>query len=138
MFWQLLHKPYSGFLLILTVLVLAGSCKKREDTFSDFVNSTAQSRSLKVTVSHVYEVWPQVKDSTVPNAIIRIYKSQEERDNDLFPEIFGKTDSAGVLQFTQMNEEYYYLVIRHPIYGETFEEIKTPGGTLSFLEVRYY
>lgn len=78
-----------------------------------------------------------IEEIPVQGASIKIYKTETDRDldNDLVKE--ATTDSAGFAGFYNLEEEYYYIHCSHSTLGVQLDEVSTPDGTISFVDIIY-
>jgi hypothetical protein len=117
--------------LLLLLLFLFG-CKK-EPPAPLTVNNNAQ---LKVTVKKIYTTTPTVKDSALNNVLVSIYQYADDRTNNVNAEHKGYTDTAGVVLFTSLKVNYYYIAVS---YGQKtiYDQVSTPDNALSFDEIDF-
>ena len=78
-----------------------------------------------------------MKDSLVPGAEVKLFISETDRINDIAWDGLQYTDSSGVATFPARDDDYYYIRSSHPVLGVKESEVKTPAGTISFVEIRY-
>lgn len=122
---------------ILVWLLLSAKCEE-EPLPNVNNNGNAQLRTVEVTVKHIYQVQPTRLDSLVPKVEIKLYLSEYDREHDLNPDGIQTTDTSGVATFEARDDDYYYLRSEHPVLGVENDEVKTPAGTVSFVEIWYY
>lgn len=130
-------RSISRFLVLLvTISVFLVACAKKDPPFNP--GTPPANTSLKVTVKHVYAIWPDVKDSLVAGATVAIFTAAEDRDQLINWDGWKETDSTGVALFEYRKHAYYYVLVDHPLFGKITDEVTTPAGTLSFLEMLFY
>jgi hypothetical protein len=73
----------------------------------------------------------------IQGAAVELYTSEEDRALGINLVMARPTDTAGLATFTKLEEKYYYLRVTHAHFGEQLEEVSTPDGTVSFVDVIY-
>ncbi len=126
------------FVLVLSAFFLF-SCSK-EIPVETPVNTGNQSelRTVKVTVIHIYKLDAPREDSLVPGVEVKLFLSKQDRKANTGWDGIQTTDRNGVATFLARDDDYYYVRASHPVLGVREDEVKTPPGTVNFLEIRYY
>jgi len=101
-------------------------------------SNLSRLRTVKVTVIHIYQLDAPRRDSLVPGVEVKLFLSEEDRMADIGWDGIQTTDQNGVATFPARDDDYYYVRASHPVLGVREAELKTPPGTVNFLEIRYY
>lgn len=127
---------YINVIFILVFLSVSFACEKTRPTTGQ--DNPTINTTVKVLVKHVYQFQPDVKDSVVAGAEVSIFISALDRAQMINEEAKRTTDTSGYAIFEYRKHHYYYVLAKHPTLGTVEEEVSTPAGTVSFLEMLYY
>jgi len=126
------------FLIIIILYISISSCQKPEPFPVDYIGNEAAFGALKVSVRYIYRISPEISDSSVSDANIRIYTSALDRDDEINRLAERNTDALGRVAFESVETGIVYLRIRHPRFGVLDDSLQIIPGTTSFVEVDYY
>lgn len=117
------------------MLILLVGCKKEPPPAKP--NPPVPTAAMRVTVKHILQLHPTI-DEPVPDAAVALYKTEADRHDQMNRVTMGTTDTTGEVFFDYLPDKFYYLTIEHPTYGYEEEEVSTPAGTTSLVEILYY
>lgn len=126
---------FSGFFILIVMIILAAACEKAgpEDVLVHVHNAT-----IKVNVNLLQGgVNGQINYIPVSGAMTELYATEYDRDNSIQMIAAHNSDSAGQAIFTELKEDYYYLRVSHPSYGIVKDETATPDGSVSLVQIDF-
>jgi len=125
-------------LLVFSFLLFLFSCSKEIPVETPTNNNQSDLRTVKVTVKHIYKLDAPRQDSLVPGVEVKLFLSKQDRKANTGWDGIQTTDRNGEATFLARDDDYYYVRASHPRLGVKEAEVKTPPGTVNFLEIRYY
>jgi hypothetical protein len=125
-------------LLVFSILLFLFSCSKEIPVETPTNNNQSDLRTVKVTVKHIYKLDAPRQDSLVPGVEVKLFLSKQDRKANTGWDGIQTTDRNGEATFPARDDDYYYVRASHPRLGVKEAEVKTPPGTVNFLEIRYY
>jgi len=125
-------------LIILSVFLLFSCSKEIPVETPSNTGNQSDLRTVKVTVIHIYKLDSPRKDSLLPGVEVKLFLSEQDRKANTGWDGIQTTDRNGVATFLARDDDYYYVRASHPVLGVREAEVKTPPGTVNFLEIRYY
>jgi hypothetical protein len=123
------------FLWFILIIIFLAACNA--DTFQDDTGNPPVAQDLKVTVRHVFQTNPYA-DSLVSGVTVFLFKNRQDRKDEINVLLDRVTDKNGLAEFKYLKVDSVYILTRHPVIGDMFEEASTPSGSVSFVEVRYF
>lgn len=118
-------------------VLLLVACEKEEPPQEHLNGFANLNRTIIFDVYHVYDFSP-IQDTTVRDAIIKVYAVYEDLLLDYYPDASRMTDSAGHAEINGLGEDYYYIKCTHPALGTVIDSVSTPFNTTSFVELYFY
>jgi restriction endonuclease S subunit len=92
---------------------------------------------MRVTVWEVVQFTPRIEER-VADATVSLYKSEEDRTDQINRVNQATTDTTGEVFFDYLPDEIYYLAIDHSSLGYEEDVVSTPAGTTSLVNILYY
>ncbi len=129
---------FISFIVLLIACMPWQACQKPEPFPVDQIGNQAAFGSLKISVKFIYQTIPEVRDSSVNGAGIRIYASVFDRDAEIGRLAERNSDSLGMVYFESLQAGLLYLRIRHPRFGVIDDSVRIIPGTKSMVDVFYY
>lgn len=131
-------KHFQLYLLIQTLLLvgLLSACEETKVPDNQFNATENFNRSIVFDVYDFYSISPLL-DSTVRDVYIAIYHNYEELQYDFYPDASRITDSVGHAEINGLDEDYYYILAKHPTLGNIIDSVSTPANTISFVTLYY-
>lgn len=126
------------FLLVPTILFigLLTACEETKVPDNNFNATENFNRTIVFDVYDLYSISPLL-DSTVRDVAITIYHNYEELQYNFYPDASRITDSIGHAEINGLDEDYYYILAKHPTLGNIIDSVSTPANTISFVTLYY-
>ncbi len=93
--------------------------------------------ALRVTVRHIYATQPAQLDSVVPHVAIELYRSAQDRKDQINRYQQRVTDTSGEALFGRVKDDTYYILALSDSLGAAEDVVSVEGGALELKEVLY-
>src|SRR5580765_1580858 len=118
-------KNFFLFAVILTTAIFTSCSKDDPGT----IITHHYSATMRVTVFQLVNNYGSYTDSVLAGAKVDLYEKKDNRENVLPPDYSKITGLSGMVQFDNLDTNYYYLRVTNPQTQEVMkDETSTPEG----------